>query len=157
MTLDVSRAEPRAGSTESVRGRPLKLSLIALFVVGAAMLAWTGILHLYLWGSETRGYRHVPTIGPLFLVQGIVGCVLAVVAVVWRRLMVALVGALYMAASIGGLWRSIHGGMFGFQETSDAAYVQMTFIVEIVGLVAFVAAMILLSTATRGRATERLA
>jgi hypothetical protein len=154
MTLEVSRAEPRAGSTAPVRGRPLNLSLIALFIVGAAMLAWTGILHLYLWGSEARGYREVPTIGPLFLVQGIVGCVLAVVAVVCRRLTVALVGALYMAVSIGGLWTSIHRGMFGFQETSDAPYVQMTFIVEVVGLIAFVAAMILLFTATRGRAND---
>jgi len=127
--------------------------LIALFVVGAVMLAWSGVLHLYLWGKED-GYRAVPTVGPLFLIQGIVGCVLAVAAVSFRRLLIALAGAVYMAASIGGLYKAIHGGLFEYQETSDAPYVQMTFLVEFIGLVAFVVAMIVLFTGTRSRAAR---
>src|SRR4051794_21726117 len=87
------------------------------------MLAWSGVLHLYLWAKED-GYRAVPTVGPLFLIQGIVGCVLAVAAVSFRRLLIALAGAVYMAASIGGLYKAIHGGLFEYQETSDAPYVQ---------------------------------
>ena len=125
--------------------------LIAVFVIGAVMLAWSGILHVYLWGKED-GYRAVPTVGHLFLIQGIVGCVLAVVTVIFRRLLVALAGAVYMAASIGALYKAIHGGLFGYGETSDAPYVQMSFVVEFIGLVAFVAAMISMFAGPRGRA-----
>ena len=115
------------------------------------MLAWSGILHLYLWGKED-GYRAVPTVGHLFLIQGVVGCVLAVVSVVYRRLTAALAGAVYMALSIGGLYKAIHGGLFEYQETSDAPYVQMSFAVEFIGLAAFVVAMVLLFAGTHGRA-----
>jgi hypothetical protein len=57
-----------------------------------------------------------------------------------------------MALSIGGLYKAIHGGLFEYQETSDAPYVQMSFAVEFVGLAAFVVAMVLLFAGTRGRA-----
>jgi hypothetical protein len=151
MTFEDPTADPRAGSAESVRGGPYHLLLIALFVTGAVMLGWSGVLHVYLWGKED-GYRAVPTVGHLFLIQGILGCVLGVVAVVYRRLLVALAGAIYMAASIGALYKAIHGGLFGYGETSDAPYVQMSFVVEFIGLVAFVAAMIVMSAGPRRRA-----
>ena len=151
MTFEDSTADPPTGAAESVRGGPYHLLLIALFVLGAAMLAWSGILHLYLWGKED-GYRAVPTVGHLFLIQGVVGCVLAVVSVVYRRLTAALAGAVYMALSIGGLYKAIHGGLFEYQETSDAPYVQMSFAAELIGLAAFVVAMVLLFAGTHGRA-----
>src|SRR5580700_3836087 len=43
-------------------------------VVGAALLASSGAIHLQLWAM---GYRTIPTIGPLFLLQGIAGVLLA--------------------------------------------------------------------------------
>ena len=150
MTFEDSTAVPRTGSAESVRGGPYQLLTIGLFAIGAGMVAWSGGLHLYLWGKED-GYRAVPTVGHLFLIQGIVGCALAVVAVVFRRLLVALAAAVYMAASIGALYKAIHGGLFGYGETSDAPYVQMSFVVEFIGLIAFVAAMISMFAGPRGR------
>jgi hypothetical protein len=119
------------------------MSIIGLLVIGAAMVATSAIIHLYLWGKED-GYRDVPTIGPAFLAQGIAGCLLAVAVIIKRHVITALAGAVYMAGSIAALYKSIHGGLFDFDETSDAPYVQLSFVVEFIGLAAFVIAIALL-------------
>jgi hypothetical protein len=38
-----------------------------------ALLAWIGYIHLHLW---QEGYRHIPTNGPLFLLDAVAGFVL---------------------------------------------------------------------------------
>lgn len=137
--------------TRAGRGRLVGMSVLGLFVIGAAMVAASAIIHLYLWGKED-GYRNVPTIGPMFLAQGIVGCLLAVAAIIKRRLIVALAGAVYMAGSIAALYKSIHGGLFDFEETSDAPYVQMSFAVEFIGLAAFAIAIVVLLLSKESKA-----
>lgn len=47
-----------------------------LAVVGAALMVWSGVIHLQLWSD---GYRSISVIGPLFLIQGVVGIALAAV------------------------------------------------------------------------------
>ena len=42
------------------------MNIIAL--AGAALLVWSGVIHLQLWAD---GYRSISVIGPLFLVQGV--------------------------------------------------------------------------------------
>lgn len=125
------------------RGRVVGMSILGLFAIGAAMVATSAIIHLYLWGKED-GYRDVPTVGPMFLAQGVVGCVLAAAAIIKRHFIVALAGAVFMAGSIAALYKSIHGGLFDFDETSDAPYVQLSFVVEFIGLAAFAGALVLL-------------
>ena len=73
-------------------------------VVGSALLASSGVIHLQLWAT---GYRTIPTIGPLFLLQGIAGVLLAVVLLLWRRLLVVVAAAGFMVATIGGLLVSV--------------------------------------------------
>jgi len=34
------------------------------------LLAWIGYIHLHLW---LEGYRHIPTNGPLFLLDAVAG------------------------------------------------------------------------------------
>lgn len=111
----------------------------ALTVVGALTILASGIVHLYLWGEED-GYRAVPTIGPLFLLQGIVGCLLAAAIVVLRRPIVSLFGAAFMAASLGGLLVSIGWGLFGYDETLGAPLAMFSLLDEMVGLVLLLAA-----------------
>jgi hypothetical protein len=125
------------------RGRLVGMSVLGLLVIGAAMVAWSAIIHLYLWGKED-GYRGVPTIGHMFLAQGIAGCLLAVAVIIHRRVITALAGAVYMASSISALYKSIHGGLFDFDETSDAPYVQLSFAIEFIGLAAFAVALVIL-------------
>ena len=64
-------------------------------LAGAALLIWSAVIHLHLWVAS---YRHIPTIGPLFLVQGIAGIVIAVAIVVLRRPIMVAGGALFARA-----------------------------------------------------------
>jgi hypothetical protein len=96
-------------------------------VVGSALLASSGAVHLQLWAM---GYRTIPTIGPLFLLQGIGGVLLAVVLLLWRRLLVVVAGAGFMVATIGGLLVSVYFGLFGFRDTFAAPYAGLSVVVE---------------------------
>jgi uncharacterized protein YacL len=101
-------------------------------VVGSTLLAWSGAIHLELWAM---GYRTIPTIGSLFLLQGIAGVLLAVLLLLWRRLAVVVAGAAFLVATIGGLLVSVNFGLFGFMETFRAPYATESLLLEITGAV----------------------
>jgi hypothetical protein len=113
--------------------------VLVLVAAGAATIVASAVVHLYLWGKED-GYRAVPTIGPLFLLQGVAGCLLGPVMLVFRRVITDTAGAVYLAMSLGALYLSINGGLFGFDETLNAPWVKFSLVDEIVGLAACVAA-----------------
>ena len=46
-------------------------------LAGAALLVWSGVIHLQLWAD---GYQGISVIGPLFLVQGVSSIVIALKA-----------------------------------------------------------------------------
>lgn len=81
------------------------------------------------------GYRTIPTIGPLFLLQGIAGVLLAVALLLWRRLFVVVAGAGFMVATIGGLLVSVNFGLFGFMDTFAAPYAGLSVVLESAGAV----------------------
>jgi hypothetical protein len=111
--------------------------VFAFVAAGGVTIVVSAVVHLYLWG-KSDGYRAVPTIGPLFLIQAIVGCVLGPTMLLARRVIATAAGAIYMAMSIGALYLSMHGGLFGYQETLDAPYVKLSLVVEVIGLIATV-------------------
>lgn len=96
-------------------------------MVGAGLVATSGALHLDLWDGA---YRHIPTIGPLFLLQAISAFVLAVAIVVLRHPLVLAAGAAMMAGTLGGFLISVNYGLFGFQDTINAPFGTTTLIVE---------------------------
>jgi hypothetical protein len=63
---------------------------------GTALLAWIGYIHLYLW---LAGYRHIPTNGPLFLLDAVAGLILAAVVLAWPRPLAGLLAAGCTAAN----------------------------------------------------------
>jgi predicted lipoprotein with Yx(FWY)xxD motif len=99
-----------------------------LRLTGAALLAATAAIHLDLY---LTGFRTIPTIGPLFLFQVIVGFVLALVILavpftaVTRRpavdATIAAVGAGFAIATLGGYLLSLWVGLFGFHEIRSTA------------------------------------
>jgi hypothetical protein len=101
-------------------------------LAGAALLAASGLIHLYLWAD---GYRNIATIGPLFLAQGIVGLILAVLLVAFPRVATAAAGSGYLLATIVAFTLSASGGLFGFQDRLDAPWATNALLVEIAGLV----------------------
>ena len=99
-------------------------------VAGSALLGSSGAIHLQLWAM---GYRSIPTIGPLFLLQGIAGVLLGLVLVLWRRLLVVVAGAGFMVATISGLLISVKFGLFGFMDTLAAPYAGLSVVLESIG------------------------
>lgn len=106
--------------------------------VGAGLLLWSAVIHLHLW---SQSYHQIPTIGPLFLVQGIAGMVVAVGVAVLRRPLAMAAAALFSLGTIAGLLLSVNVGLFGFRDSLSAPFAQESLVVEAV------AAVVLLSAA----------
>jgi predicted lipoprotein with Yx(FWY)xxD motif len=89
-----------------------------LRLAGAGLLAATAAIHLDLY---VTGYRTIPTIGWLFLLQIIVAFVLALAMLVSGSKVVAAVGAGFAVATLGGYLLSVWAGLFGFTEVRTTA------------------------------------
>ena len=103
-----------------------------LRLAGAALLAAAGAIHLDLY---LTGYRHIPTIGWLFLLQVIAAFALAIAVLLVRGPVTAALGALFAVATLGGYLLSLWVGLFGFQEVRTTAGI----VAGIVEVAAFVA------------------
>jgi predicted lipoprotein with Yx(FWY)xxD motif len=117
------RGAGRAGREHTGRPAPGWPTVI-LRVVGSGLLIATAAIHLDLY---LTGYRTIPTIGWLFLLQVIVafGLGLAVLAIP-RRLVIpsrlaAGAGAGFALATLGGYLLSVWTGLFGFKEVRTTA------------------------------------
>src|SRR5258708_5531007 len=122
-------------------------AVTVLVVVGAALMVWSGVIHLQLWSD---GYRSISVIGPLFLIQGIGGIALAVVIAVFRRVVLLAAGAVMMAATAAGLLLSAGIGLFGFQESLAVPYAMSSLVVEFAGAAVLAAAAAIVLAARRG-------
>ena len=101
-----------------------------LGIAGAALLVALGAIHLDLY---LTGYRTIPTIGPLFLLQVIVAFALAVAIPVTGSWLVAAAGALFAISTLGGYLLSLWVGLFGFTEVRTTAGIWAG-IIDIAGL-----------------------
>ena len=91
---------------------------LILRVAGAGLLAATGAIHLDLY---LTGYRTVPTIGWLFLLQVIAAFALAVAVLLSGSRLAAAAGAGFALATLAGYLLSIWVGLFGFTEVRTTA------------------------------------
>jgi predicted lipoprotein with Yx(FWY)xxD motif len=89
-----------------------------LGIAGAALLVASGAIHLDLY---LTGYRSIPTIGPLFLLQVIAAFALAVAIAVTGSWIAAAAGAAFAASTLGGYLLSLWVGLFGFTEVRTTA------------------------------------
>jgi len=92
---------------------------LGLRVVGAGLLAADAAIHLDLYVNG--GFRNIPTIGWLFLFQVIAGFGLAVLVLFPDGRLIAALGALFAASTLGGYLLSIWFGLFGFHEVRTTA------------------------------------
>jgi len=111
-----------------------------LIAGGAACIVYSGYIHLYLWGRQPFPYRDIPTIGPLFLVQGVVAIIIGLMVIVSRRVGALLVGAGLLVVSVAALVIDVEVGMFGFKDSWAVPYATSTLYEEIVGAVLLLAA-----------------
>jgi predicted lipoprotein with Yx(FWY)xxD motif len=92
--------------------------LLALRVTGAGLLVATGAIHLDLY---LTGYRTIPVIGWLFLLQVIAAFVLAAAVGLLGSRLAAAAGALFALSTLGGYLLSIWFGLFNFREVRTTA------------------------------------
>jgi predicted lipoprotein with Yx(FWY)xxD motif len=87
-------------------------------IAGAALLTASGAIHLDLY---LTGYRSIPVIGWLFLLQVIAAFVLAVAIPVTGHRLAAAAGAAFALGTLGGYLLSLKVGLFGFTEVRTTA------------------------------------
>ena len=117
-----------------------------LAVAGAALLVWSGVIHLQLWSD---GYRDISVIGPLFLIQGITSIALALALIIFRRLALLAAGAVLLVATAAGLLLSAGVGLFGYTESLAVPYAETSLAVEFTGAVVLMVAAVIALLATR--------
>ena len=114
---------------------------VILRVVGSGLLIATAAIHLDLY---LTGYRTIPTIGWLFLLQVIAafGLGLAVLVIPSRLViasrLAAAAGAGFALATLGGYLLSVWTGLFGFKEVRTTAGI-VAGVVEVLAFVVLAA------------------
>jgi hypothetical protein len=126
-------ASPRRPKLTGSGGHPVAALLLRLGCV--ALLAWIGYIHLHLW---QEGYRHIPTNGPLFLLDAVAGFILAAVLLAWPRPLAGLLAASYTLSTLGALLISLTVGLFGFRESISASYVVQSLTIETITVLALI-------------------
>lgn len=134
----------KGGRVSGVILRPLPSSLsfsarwalLAGVVFGAAMVAASSIIHLHLW---LQGYRHIHLIGPAFLFQVVSGLILAVVLLLYRRLVSLLAGAAFCAGSAVALILSATVGFLGLHDGLGVPWAGWSLVSELTGFVVLTA------------------
>ena len=91
---------------------------LRLRVAGAVLLAVSASIHLDLY---LTGYRSIPTIGWLFLLQVIVGFGLTAVALVTRSWLAAAASAVFALSTLSAYLVAVWIGLFGFKEVRTRA------------------------------------
>lgn len=89
-----------------------------LRVTGAGLLIATAAIHLDLY---LTGYRTIPTISWLFLLQVIAGFGLGVLILATGDRLIAALGALFALSTLGGYLISVQFVLFGFKEVRTTA------------------------------------
>jgi hypothetical protein len=134
-----------------LRSVPWRVVITLVIVAGAACVILSGVIHLYLWEKQ-YGYRDVPTIGPLFLAQGIAAILIGLVVLITRRVAAVIVGAGLMVASVVALVLAVEVGLFGFKDSWLAPYATVSLYEEIAGAVLLLSAAVVLCWSSLGAA-----
>jgi hypothetical protein len=142
--------------------------LRAIRVLGAFALLGVGAVHLQQYYAAD--YSGVPTIGPLFLLNGIGSGLLGLTLLLpIERVLkgrsanaavaaIAVGGVAIAAGSLVALFISEHGGLFGFVEPGYSLPVVLAIVTEAATLLLLVPlAMVSLVRALRGRTTPSVA
>ena len=101
-----------------VRGKHWNTPQLGLRISGAVLLAVSAGIHLDLY---LTGYRKIPTIGWLFLLQVIVGFMLTIAALVTRSRLAAAASAALALSTLAAYLLAVWIGLFGFKEIRTRA------------------------------------
>jgi hypothetical protein len=109
--------------------KPIGLTATMAFIAGGLLVVWSTYIHFHLW--RNLGYRPIPTIGTLFLVQSIAGLLVGLLIIFVCRVWVAIVGVGFALSTMIGFLASINYGLFGFKDSWSAPFAHQAFAIEI--------------------------
>lgn len=109
------------------RSSALELSALLLRLVAVALLSGVVWIHIHLW---QEGYKHIPTIGPLFLVGAFTALAVTTVFLVWPTRLGGLLSLTVDLGILASLIASINIGLFGFKETLTGAFAIESIVIE---------------------------
>ena len=145
---------PRAGDHRpdqptgpAAAGGPRGVAADVLLGLAVAAVMVAAVVHFDLWADQ--GFRQIPTIGPLFLLDAAGGVAITVVAVAWRHWLPVLAIIGFGASTVGAFFLSVTVGLFGMHETT-AGTPQL--VCEIAEMAAVVLGILLL--VVRGRSSR---
>jgi predicted lipoprotein with Yx(FWY)xxD motif len=124
---------------------------LRLRISGALLLAVSAVIHLDLY---LTGYRKIPTIGWLFLLQVIVGFVLTIAALVTRSRLAAAASAALALSTLGAYLLAVWIGLFGFKEIRTRAGIAAG-LIEVAAFATLALAAVTADPARRSGATRR--
>jgi predicted lipoprotein with Yx(FWY)xxD motif len=124
---------------------------LRLRISGALLLAVSAVIHLDLY---LTGYRKIPTIGWLFLLQVIVGFVLTLAALVTRSRLAAAASAALALSTLGAYLLAVWIGLFGFKEIRTRAGIAAG-LIEVAAFATLALAAVTADPARRSGATRR--
>ena len=126
MTIDTVKQALQQGPPEN---KSEKWGAITAFVAASLLIIWSSYIHFHLW--QSLGYRHIATIGPLFLLQSIGGVLIGLLIIASRRVWSAVLGAGFAVSTMVGFLLSVEVGLFGFKDTWSAPFAHEAFALEI--------------------------
>jgi hypothetical protein len=113
----------------------------ALLVVDGGLLLASGAIHLNLWDIA---YRHVPTLGPLFLVQVIAAFVIGITTIATRHALALVAGAGLCAGTILGFILVRTVGLFGFKLGFSSGEANTVLVIEAIAVVLLLVTAVLM-------------
>jgi hypothetical protein len=136
-----------------LRGDGVEVLALLLRLVATGLLSAVGWVHLHLW---QEGYRHIPTIGPLFLAAAVSVLVFGVGLLGRPSRLIGLLGFGTVIGILGGLIVSVNVGLFGFTESLTAPFAVESIVLEIAAAVTL-AAWIAVDVLAESRHSNRAA
>jgi len=111
---------------------------IALPLAAAGLLAAGGWVH---WCLYRHGYRYIPAIGPLFILNAFASVALAMLVAVRRELLVRLAGLVLTGTSLAAFVASRTVGLLSFRERGlqPAPQAPLVLAIEVLALVVLAA------------------
>src|SRR5580692_4694464 len=137
----------RAAREDAERSAP-GWPAVVLRVLGSGLLIATAAIHLDLY---LTGYRTIPTIGWLFLLQVIAAFALGGLLLLTGSRLVAALGAGFALSTLGGYLLSVQFGLFGFREVRTTAGI----VAGIIEVLAFAVLAFLAATPTSAASASR--
>jgi hypothetical protein len=111
-----------------LRGDAVEVAMLLLRLGSIGLLSADGWVHLHLWQD---GYRHIATIGPLFLVGAVSALVVATGLLVRPSRLIGTLGIGLVLGILAGLVASVNVGLFGFKESLSAPFAGESIALEI--------------------------